>query len=150
MSSRAVDFGRCAALVCSSVFLCASGRDALAQSSLEQRALRKYFDNKPDSAFLLLKAAVEERPHDAALLAWLAEAALRSRNTSEGASAADEALRIDSCNAHAHLMRAYTFMPRFAASPSAVNDDSVWVHVTRAVGCDSADGNAWAYVWSTP
>lgn len=145
--SRAADFGWCAALVCSSVFLCVCGRDALAQSSLEQRALGKYFDNKPDSAFLLFNSAVEERPHDAALLAWLAEAALRSGNTSEGASAADEALRIDSCNAHAHLMRAYLFMPRFAASPSEVNDDSVWVHVTRAVECDSTDGNGWAYVW---
>ena len=47
MSRRAVDFGWCAALVCSSVFLCASGRDGSAQSSLEQRALRKYFDNNP-------------------------------------------------------------------------------------------------------
>jgi hypothetical protein len=144
---KAVDFGWRAAPVCLSVFLSVCGRGGLAQSSLEQRALRTYFDNKPDSAFLLFKAAVQERPRDAVLLAWLAETALRSRKASEGASAADEALRIDSCNAHAHLMRAYIFMPRFAASPSEVNDDSVWVHVTRAVECDSTDGNAWTYVW---
>ena len=144
---RETQLRRRAALVCFSVFVCVGGGDALAQPSLAQRALAKYFHGQPDSAFVLFKSAVRERPHDAALLGWLAETAVRSGNISAADSAAEEALRIDSCNAHAHLVRAYLFMPRFAGSPGEVNDDSVWAHVTQAVKCDSTDGNAWTYVW---
>lgn len=136
-----------AALTCCTFSACLCSRQVVAQSSLRERALSAYFDNRTDSALLLFRAAVHEQPGDATLLAWLGEAAVRSGNASDAAAAADEALRVDPCNAHAHLVRAYLFMPRFATAPHEVNNDSVWSHVTRAVQCDPADGNAWAYVW---
>jgi hypothetical protein len=135
------------ALTLSTALSCASATEALARDSLAQRALRAYYANQPDSAFALFHSAVHEHPRNADLLAWLAEAALRARNTAAAVHAADDALRIDRCNAHAHVVRASLFMPRFAPNAGAVDDDSTWFHLRRAVQCDSADGNAWSYVW---
>lgn len=136
-----------AALAWCGFFACLCSRAAPAQSSLRDHALSAYFENKPNSALLLFRAAVKEHPRDAALLAWFGEVAARLGNASDAASATKEALRVDPCNAHAHIVRAYLFMPRFATAPHEINDDSVWSHLTRAVQCDSADGNALAYVW---
>jgi hypothetical protein len=119
---------------------------ATAQQTIPRRALDAYYANKPDSAAALFRAAVREHPRDARLHAWLAEAALRSGNSKEASQAADDALGLDPCNAQAHLVRAYLFMPRYA-QPAHVSDDSTWTHLMEAVRCDPRDGNAWSYVW---
>jgi FtsP/CotA-like multicopper oxidase with cupredoxin domain len=56
-------------------------------------------------------------------------------------------VRLDPCNARAHVVRASLFMPRFADA-GHVDGDSVWVHLHRAVRCDARDGNAWSDVRS--
>jgi len=119
---------------------------ASAQTPALVRAERVYFANHPDSALVLFEAAARERPNDASLHAWVAESALRAGDGAAASRAALEALRLDPCNAQAHLVRASRFMPRFADA-GHVDGDSVWTHVTRAVQCDPRDGNAWEYVW---
>lgn len=121
-------------------------RPSLAQQPAMQLALDAYFANRMDSAVALFQRATRENPTDARGYAWLAEAALRSGSPAEARSASDKALRIDSCNAQAHWVRASLFMPRFAPSDQ-VNNDSTWTHLTTAVNCDSTDGNVWSDVW---
>jgi hypothetical protein len=118
---------------------------ALAQSPT-QRATDAFFRNQMDSAVALFADASRQTPNDARLLAWLAEAALRAGKPAEAGQAVDRALRLDPCNAHAYLVRASEFMPRFAA-PGRANDDSTWVYLNRSVSCDSSDGNTWTDVW---
>jgi hypothetical protein len=120
--------------------------DASAQTPTAVLAERVYLANHPDSALALFKAAVHERPTDASLHAWLAEAALRAGDVGTAARAALDALRLDPCNAQAHVVRASLFMPRFATA-GHVDGDSVWIHLHRAVRCDPRDGNAWSDVW---
>lgn len=108
--------------------------------------MQAYFANHLDSATALFESVVREHPNDATLHAWLADAALLAGNTAEASRAAHEALRLQPCNAQAHLVRASLFMPRFAA-PREANEDSTWAHLTAAVNCAPSDGNAWSYVW---
>jgi hypothetical protein len=124
------------------------GRAVLAQVQppAVQLAMKAYWDNRMDSAVALFRDAVREAPNDASVHAWLAEAALRAGSSDEARRAADEALRLDSCNAQAHWVRASLFMPRFAP-PGGADNDSTWTHLIRAVNCDSRDGNAWSDVW---
>jgi hypothetical protein len=117
-----------------------------AQQPVTKLAFKAYLANKADSAAALFKIAVSQHPSDAGLRAWQAEAALRSSNPAEALQPADDALRLDPCNAQAHLVRASLFMPRWAPRGRADND-STWAHLMDAVKCDSSDGNAWSYVW---
>jgi hypothetical protein len=123
-----------------------TARLSLAQQSFTERALKAYFANSTDSAVTLFSIAVRQHPSDASLHAWLAEAALRSSNPAGALEPANDALRLDPCNAQAHLVRASLFMPRFAPRGHADND-STWAHLIEAVRCDSTDGNAWSDVW---
>jgi hypothetical protein len=116
------------------------------QPPITQRAFKAYLADRTDSATALFSAAVRQYPSDARLHAWLAEAALRSSNPGEAVQPAIDALRLDPCNAQAHLVRASLFMPRYAPN-GGVNDDSTWTHLMDAVRCDPRDGNAWSYVW---
>jgi len=119
---------------------------SVAQQPVTKLAFNAYLANNTDSAATLFKMAVSQHPNDASLRAWQAEAALRSRNPAEALQPADDALRLDPCNAQAHLVRASLFMPRWAPRGRADND-STWAHLIEAVNCDSSDGNAWSYVW---
>ena len=116
------------------------------KASAARRAMDAYFANRLDSAVALFTIAAQEHPDDAGIYAWLAEAALRTGNTAQALSSANKALRLQPCNAHAHLTRASLFMPRFVPA-AQVSDDSAWAHLITAVKCDASDGNAWAYVW---
>jgi hypothetical protein len=119
---------------------------SMAQQPVTKLAFQAYLANKPDSAAALFKLAVSRHPSDASLRAWQAEAALRSSNPAEALQPADDALRLDPCNAQAHLVRASLFMPRWAPRGRA-NNDSTWAHLMEAVNCDASDGNVWSYVW---
>jgi hypothetical protein len=134
------------ALFKSAAVLAIATRLALAQQRVTQLAFNAYLANRADSAAALFKVAVRQHPSDATLLAWLAEAALRSSNPAEALEPANDALRLDPCNAQAHLVRASLFMPRYAPKGRA-DDDSTWTHLIDAVKCDPSDGNAWSYVW---
>jgi hypothetical protein len=117
-----------------------------AQQPITELALNEYFANHMDSAVTLFRIAVHQHPRDAGIRAWLAEAALRSGNPAEALQSANDALRLDSCDAQAHLVRASLFMPRYAP-PGGVDNDSTWTHLIDAVHCDPSDGNVWSYIW---
>jgi hypothetical protein len=134
------------ALLRAVIVLAMTARLLPAQQPVTERAFKAYFANNTDSAVTLFSIAVREHPGDASLHAWLAEAALRSRNPAEALAPADDALRLDPCNAQAHLVRASLFMPRYAPRGRADND-STWAHLMEAVNSDSSDGNVWSYVW---
>jgi hypothetical protein len=135
-----------ATLLRSAVVLAVMASMSTAQQPITKLAFNAYLANNTDSAATLFKMAVSQHPNDASLRAWQAEAALRSRNPAEALQPADDALRLDPCNAQAHLVRAALFMPRWAPRGRADND-STWAHLMEAVKCDASDGNAWSYVW---
>ena len=133
-------------LLRAATLLTLTARLSVAQQPVTQLAFKEYLANNADSAVTLFRIAARQRPSDASLHAWLAEAALRSGNPADALQPADDALRLDPCNAQAHLVRASLFMPRYAPRGRADND-STWAHLIEAVNCDSSDGNAWSYVW---
>jgi hypothetical protein len=128
------------------VMLAAIASLSVAQQPVTESAFRAYFANNADSATALFRTAVRQNPDDTTLHAWLAEAALRSSKPGDALQPADDALRLDPCNAQAHLVLAALFMPRYAPRGRA-DDDSTWTHLIDAVKCDPSDGNAWSYVW---
>jgi hypothetical protein len=132
--------------LCRSFALIAGLAPLAAAQSTAERGRDAFFRNQIDSAVVLFTLATREQPNDARIHAWLAEAALRAGKPADAARAAGAALRLNPCSAPAHAVRAGLFMPRFAA-PGQANDDSTWVHLTRAVECDSSDGNTWTDVW---
>jgi hypothetical protein len=136
----------CAALVWAAAIVGATAPLAQVQQPAMQLAMEAYWANRMDSAVALFRIAAREGSIDAGARAWFAEAALRAGSPDEARRAADEALRLDPCNAQAHWVRASLFMPRFAP-PGRVDNDSTWTHLIKAVNCDSRDGNAWTDVW---
>src|SRR2546428_13965642 len=101
-------------LLRAATLLTLAARLSLAQQPVTQLAFKEYLAQNAHSAVTLFRSAVRQRPSDASLHAWLAEAALRSGNTADALQPADDALRLDPCNAPGHLVRAAVITTRFA------------------------------------
>jgi hypothetical protein len=126
------------------LFMPLSTAAAPALVSFDQaRAL--YDQNKMAEALPLLEQLAAQDGHDARVHAWLADTYRRLGRKDEAISAARLALESDSCNSFAHVVLAAVYSPGAKAGPLSASD-STWVHLLKAVECDSTDGNAWEYV----
>jgi hypothetical protein len=114
-------------------------------ASLEE-ALALYRQNKLEQALPQFEGLAAQDESNAEVLTWLAETYRRLGKKGEAVRTARLALRSDPCNSFAHTVMAEAMNPVVGAWEES-NSDSTWVHVMKAVECDSTDGNPWLLVW---
>jgi len=116
------------------VMTCSAQSD---QSSL-QVPLALFFDTKFDQALPLLKELSDKDHTNVDARTWLAETYRRLGRKDEAILSARIALSLSPSSSFAHLVLAQASYP---------NIDTISVHVTKAVECDSTDPNAWLMMW---
>ena len=96
-----------------------------------------------EDAVPLFEAAVREAPQNPDRHAWLAETLRRLDRLNDAELEARAALARAPCHAFAHAVIGDIYNPQYSTRWERANEDTAWVHVQRAVACDSTDGNAW-------
>lgn len=114
-------------------------------ASLDE-ALALYRQNRLEQALPQFERLASEDQTNAEVLSWLAETYRRLGKKGEAVRTARLALRSDPCNSFAHTVMAEAMNPVVEQWEGA-NSDSTWLHVMKAVECDSTDGNPWLLVW---
>ncbi len=137
-------FAGAVALALLALLLALPGRATPPRASLEL-AVALFDQNKLTEALPLLEQVTARDPCDARAQAWLADTYRRLGRRDEAIRAARLALEDDSCSSFAHVVLAAVYAPGAAVVPTSVSD-STWLHLLRAVECDSTDGNAWEFV----
>ncbi len=112
-----------------------------------ERALALYRQNQLAEALPLFEQAAAKNQSDAETHAWLAETYRRLGKRDEAVNLAKKAIALDPCQSFAHTVLADAHNPMYSTWESA-NADSTWIHLQKAVACDSTDGNAWMSMWS--
>ena len=141
---------RCRLLILAGIALAPSAA-LLSLHCTEQRAdikmaLAFYHENKLEQARPLLERIVDEHQDDASARAWLAETYRRLGMKGAAVRTAEEALQRDPCSSFAHTVLADACR-RPPGDTMRSDSDTTWVHLCRAVECDSTDGNAWTSIW---
>lgn len=108
-------------------------------------ALTLYRENKLVQALPLFQQTVKQHKDHAEPYAWLAETYRRLGDKYEAVKAAERALELEPCNSFAHIVIADAchLLP---LGVELTDSDTSWIHINKAVECDSADGNAWAFL----
>jgi len=120
----------------------------IARESTELReALVLYRENDLRHALPLFEEIVSQRTNDAEAHAWLAETYRRLGMKDEAVRTASRALELEQCNSFAHRVIADACR-RPPGDPGQSESDTNWVHLNRAITCDSTDGVAWVSVWN--
>jgi tetratricopeptide (TPR) repeat protein len=109
----------------------------LTQSSID-KPLGLFFETKFEQALPLFEQISNKDQKNVEAWTWLAETYRRLARTDEAIKTARIALSINPCYSFAHLVLAQASYP---------NNDTIMVHVTKAIECDSTDPNAWLMVW---
>jgi hypothetical protein len=104
------------------------------------KAMVLYYQNKLEEALPEFKKSVSATRNDPRVYAWLAETYRRLGLKKTALSA----LKIDSCNSHAHTVIADTCHGIPGAQRS--DSDTTWIHINKAIACDSGNGNAWMFL----
>jgi tetratricopeptide (TPR) repeat protein len=99
--------------------------------------------NKLEEALPLFKEHINNHPNDSRAYPWLAETYRRLGRKSEAVETAYKALELDTCNSFAHTVLAAAIN----RLPEQGEDDTTWIHINKALQCDSTNGNAWAYLY---
>ena len=105
-------------------------------------ALALYYENKLEQALPLLQEVVSQHKNDAEAHAWLAETHRRLGNKVEAVETAGQAIALEPCHSFAHTVMAAACHPVPVGS-NLWDSDTTWIHILRAIECDSTDGNAW-------
>jgi hypothetical protein len=109
-------------------------------------ALALYRENKLEQALPLFEELVAQDKNNPESYVWLAETYRRLGKKEEAVNTARRALELDPRNSFAHMVIAEAVNPVVEKWAKA-NSDSTWLHVMKAVECDSTDGNPWLLVW---
>jgi len=115
-------------------------------SAALKKALDLYNQNKLEQALPLLWQVARDE-NDAEAHAWLAETYRRLGKKDSAVIAARSALELDPSSSFAHTVIADACNPMYGEWAGA-NADTTWMHLQKAVACDSTDGNAWVSIWT--
>jgi tetratricopeptide (TPR) repeat protein len=115
------------------------------QQSNFNEALELFRQNKLEQALPLLEEEIVQHEDNAEAYVWLAEIYRRLEMNEKAIETAEKALALDSCNSFAHVVIGESYR-RCHWRPRS-DSDSNWVHLNRAIQCDSTDGNAWISIW---
>ncbi|UCE19117.1 MAG: hypothetical protein JSV84_01865, partial [Gemmatimonadota bacterium] len=108
-------------------------------------ALALYYENRLEQALPLLQRVASRQGNDAETHAWLAETCRRLRMKDNAVTTAMRALQLDPCNSFAHTVIADACHRPPGDGKLSASDTTV-VHINRALGCDSTDGNGWVFL----
>ena len=131
-------------VLCFIINLCSVG---YAQGNNFDDAVSFYYQNEMDKALEVFNALSGTQNSDAELYAWIAQTNFRSGKLDQAEKYGKLALQIDECNSFAHTVIGAAMLQ---ASKYKLNStaDSSWIHLIRAVDCDSTNCNAWCEIWS--
>jgi hypothetical protein len=102
------------------------------------RPLALFFENKVEQALPLFEQVARADRENVEALTWLAEAYRRTGRREDAIAIARLVLGVDGCNSFAHTV---------LAQASYQDSNTVSVHVSKAIACDSTDPNAWLMMW---
>ncbi len=100
--------------------------------------LALFFETKLEQALPLFEQIVNKDQRNPEAQIWLAETYRRLGRKEDAIRTARTALGLSPCNSFAHLVLAQASYP---------NRDTISVHVTKAIACDSTDPNGWLMMW---
>ena len=109
----------------------------LEQPNLD-RALALYFETKLEQALPLFEQIVNKEQRNPEAHVWLADTYRRLGRKEEAIRTARTALGLSPCYSFAHLVLAQASYP---------NTETISVHVSKAIECDSTDPNGWLMMW---
>jgi len=110
------------------------------------KALALYHENKLEQALPLLEQLVAEDAGNPEKCVWLAETYRRLGKKEEAAKTARRALELNPRSSFAHTVLAEVSNPVIGMWSQA-DSDTTWVHLMKAVECDSSDGHPWLVIW---
>jgi tetratricopeptide (TPR) repeat protein len=129
-----------------SILFCAFISCSGPSSTSFEGALTLYRENKLEQALPQFERLAAQDEKNAEVLTWLAETYRRLGRKGDAVRTARLALGSDPCNSFAHTVLAEAMNPVVGGWEES-NSDSTWVHLMKAVECDSTDGNPWLLVW---
>lgn len=97
-----------------------------------------FFETEFLQALPLFREIADKHPNDPEARTWLAETYRRLGRTDDAIRTARSALGLHPCSSFTHLVLAQASYP---------NNDTILVHVAKAIECDSTDPNAWLMMW---
>ena len=109
-------------------------------------ALALYRENELENALPLFERVVDQQNDHVEARTWLAETYRRLGMKDEAVKTAAKALEQEPCNSFAHTIIADACR-RPPGERGLKDSDTTWVHLCKAVSCDSTDGNPWASIW---
>ena len=109
------------------------------------QALALFYENKMEQALPHFEQLADRDRDDADIYAWLAETHRRLGRKGAAVKMAAKAIALEPCHSFAHTVIADACHP-FPVGTELLDSDTTWVHITKAVECDSTDGNAWIYL----
>lgn len=122
-----------------------SGCSRIKEATLA-RGVGLFLDNRMELALPVLEASARMCKEDPDAHAWLAECRRRLGRYDDAATAAYEAIRIDSHHAFAHAVLGDLFASHLSKW-SRTDPDSAWFHLREAVKYDDSEGGAWSSLW---
>jgi len=114
-------------------------------ASLDE-ALGLYRQNKLEQALPLFEQLVAQDNANAENIVWLAETYRRLGKKEEAVKTARRALEINPRSSFAHTVIAEASNPVVGEWAQA-NSDTTWLHLMKAIECDSTDGHPWLVVF---
>ena len=110
-----------------------------------EKPLSLYYENKMEEALPLFRQAALANNNIESKL-WLAQAYYRLKMNEPADSLARVILKQEPCNSFAHTILARALMAPIEDTDIS-HSDSTWFHLSKAVECDSTNGNAWISIW---
>jgi len=111
-----------------------------------EEVLMLYRQNKLEQALPLFKYLVAHDIDNPEKCVWLAETYRRLGKKEEAMKTARRALVLDPRSSFAHTIIAEASNPVVGEWPQA-NSDTTWVHLMKAIECDSTDGHPWLLIF---
>jgi len=116
------------------------------QSAELDEPLALYRENRLELALPLFEQVVTRQNGHAEAHAWLAETYRRLGMKDKAVRSAERALELDPCSCFAHTVIADACRQP-PGTGEFLDSDTTWVHLIKAVACDSTDGNPWTSIW---
>jgi len=110
-------------------------------------AHKHYKENDLEKAKEYFEKAVKLNADDAQIHSWLAETNRRMGLKQESYDMANKALEIDPHNSFSHTVLGDLLNPMYGIWERS-DSELAWLHLTKAVEYNPADGNAWLAIWS--